>query len=593
MEMDRKKESIQKLMQFAGNHKYLTYLSWGLAAVSALIALVPFYDIWCLIREVLACKGDFSNAQNLVSYGWQAVLFAFLAMVVYLLALMCSHKAAFRVQANMRKQMMDHVMKLPMGYIDEIGTGKIRKIINDSSASTETFIAHQLPDKAVSIATPIGLIGLLLIFNWKLGLICMIPAVIGFLIMGSMMGKEMEAAMKEYQNALEEMSAEAVEYVRGIPVVKTFGQSIYTFKRFKAAIDTYEKWTITYTYKTMKPMIGFTTAINSIFAFLILAAFIFSGKGITDTVILDILFYVIITPIITVTLTKMAYAGEAQMAVWDALARIGELLEKQPLKEPEVPQQPKDGSIEFDHVKFTYEGATKNAIDGISLKVKQGEHVAFVGPSGGGKTTLAALIARFFDVSEGTVKIGGVNVKDIPTEELMRTVSYVFQDSKLLKMSIFENVRIGKKDATREEVTEALKKARCQDIIEKFPQGIDTVIGSKGIYVSGGEAQRISIARAFLVDAPILILDEATAFADPDNEEKVQEAFLNLAQEKTVIMIAHRLSTVTDASKIYVLKDGKIAESGTHTELVKKQGIYDHMWKEYNQSVAWKVGESR
>lgn len=591
--MDRKKESIQKLMQFAGNHKYLTYLSWGLAAVSALIALVPFYDIWCLIREVLACKGDFSNAENLVSYGWQAVLFAFLAMAVYLLALMCSHKAAFRVQANMRKQMMDHVMKLPMGYIDEIGTGKIRKIINDSSASTETFIAHQLPDKAVSIATPIGLIGLLLIFNWKLGLICMIPAVIGFLIMGSMMGKEMEAAMKEYQNALEEMSAEAVEYVRGIPVVKTFGQSIYTFKRFKAAIDTYEKWTITYTYKTMKPMIGFTTAINSIFAFLILAAFIFTGNGITDTVILDILFYVIITPIITVTLTKMAYAGEAQMAVWDALARIGELLEKQPLKEPEIPQQPKDGSIEFDHVKFAYEGATKNAIDGISLKVKQGEHVAFVGPSGGGKTTLAALIARFFDVSEGAVKIGGVNVKDIPTEELMRTVSYVFQDSKLLKMSIFENVRIGKKDATREEVAEALKKARCQDIIEKFPQGIDTVIGSKGIYVSGGEAQRISIARAFLVDAPILILDEATAFADPDNEEKVQEAFLNLAKEKTVIMIAHRLSTVTDASKIYVLKDGKIAESGTHTELIQKQGIYDHMWKEYNQSVAWKVGESR
>lgn len=591
--MDRKKESVQKLMQFAGSHKYLTYLSWGLAAVSALIALVPFYDIWCLIREVLKCKGDFSNAQTLVSYGWQAVFFAFLAMVVYLLALMCSHKAAFRVQANMRKQMMDHVMKLPMGYIDEIGTGKIRKIINDSSASTETFIAHQLPDKAVSIATPIGLIGLLLIFNWKLGLICMIPAVIGFLIMGSMMGKEMEAAMKEYQNALEEMSAEAVEYVRGIPVVKTFGQSIYTFKRFKAAIDTYEKWTITYTYKTMKPMIGFTTAINSIFAFLILAAFIFTGNGITDTVILDILFYVIITPIITVTLTKMAYAGEAQMAVWDALARIGELLEKQPLKEPEIPQQPKDGSIEFDHVKFAYEGATKNAIDGISLKVKQGEHVAFVGPSGGGKTTLAALIARFFDVSEGAVKIGGVNVKDIPTEELMRTVSYVFQDSKLLKMSIFENVRIGKKDATREEVAEALKKARCQDIIEKFPQGIDTVIGSKGIYVSGGEAQRISIARAFLVDAPILILDEATAFADPDNEEKVQEAFLNLAKEKTVIMIAHRLSTVTDASKIYVLKDGKIAESGTHTELIQKQGIYDHMWKEYNQSVAWKVGESR
>ena len=368
------------------------------------------------------------------------------------------------------------------------------------------------------------------------------------------------------------------------------------FSRLRDSIKKYEKWTISYTKDLRIPMMGYTVAINSVFAIMIAATYLFGNvkSGTADsTFLLNLLFYIIITPIITVTLTKMAYAGEAQMAVWDALARIGELLEKQPLKEPEVPQQPKDGSIEFDHVKFAYEGATKNAIDGISLKVKQGEHVAFVGPSGGGKTTLATLIARFFDVSEGAVKIGGVNVKDIPTEELMRTVSYVFQDSKLLKMSIFENVRIGKKDATREEVTEALKKARCQDIIEKFPQGIDTVIGSKGIYVSGGEAQRISIARAFLVDAPILILDEATAFADPDNEEKVQEAFLNLAKEKTVIMIAHRLSTVTDASKIYVLKDGKIAESGTHTELIQKQGIYDHMWKEYNQSIAWKVGESR
>ena len=589
--MEKKKSVISQLFEYAGNHKYFTISSWILAAISAIIALVPFYYIWCIIKEVVEVRPDFGKATHIVSYGWRAVGMSLLAMVIYIAALMCSHIAAFRVQANMRTKMMEHVMKLPMGYIESQGSGKIRKIVADSSAATETYLAHSLPDKAVSYATPIGLIAMLLIFDWKIGLICLIPAVLAFLMMGSMMGEKMQNDMKEYQNALDEMSAEAVEYVRGIPVVKTFGQSVFSFKRFKDAIDKYEKWTITYTVGMRMPMIGFTTAANAIFAALVACSFIFARNVVTDPFLYNILFYIIITPILTVTLMKVAYAGESQMIVKDALSRMYSLLEVEPLREAADPKVPKNSEISVDNIKFTYDENKMNAIDGITLDIKPGEHVAFVGPSGGGKTTLASLIARFWDVKEGSIKIGGVDVKDIATNELMKQVSYVFQDSKLLKMSILDNVRMGRPDATDEEVIKALKDAMCWDIIEKLPDGIHTMIGSKGTYVSGGEAQRISIARAFLKNAPILILDEATAFADPDNEIMVQQAFANLSKDKTVIMIAHRLSTVVDADKICVLSGGKVAESGKHDELLKKNGIYSHMWNEYQKSVNWKVGK--
>ena len=589
--MEKKKSVISQLFEYAGNHKYFTVSSWILAAISAIVALVPFYYIWCIIKEVVEVRDDFGKATHIVSYGWSAVGMSLLAMVIYIAALMCSHIAAFRVQANMRTRMMEHVMKLPMGYIESQGSGKIRKIVADSSAATETFLAHSLPDKAVSYTTPIGLIAMLLIFDWKIGLICLIPAVLAFLMMGSMMGEKMQEDMKEYQNALDEMSAEAVEYVRGIPVVKTFGQSVFSFKRFKDAIDKYEKWTITYTVGMRMPMIGFTTAANAIFAALVACSFIFARNTVTDPFLYNILFYIIITPILTVTLMKVAYAGESQMIVKDALERMYSLLEVEPLREAADPKMPKDSGISIDNIKFTYDENKMNAIDGITLDIKPGEHVAFVGPSGGGKTTLASLIARFWDVKEGSIKIGGVDVKDIATNELMKQVSYVFQDSKLLKMSILDNVRMGRPDATDEEVIKALKDAMCWDIIEKLPDGIHTMIGSKGTYVSGGEAQRISIARAFLKNAPILILDEATAFADPDNEIMVQQAFANLSKDKTVIMIAHRLSTVVDADKICVLSGGKVAESGKHDELLKKNGIYSHMWNEYQKSVNWKVGK--
>lgn len=588
---EKKQSALSRLMDIAGNHKYLSYLSCVLAAVSAWIALIPFYDVFCIIKEILEVRPDFDRAVHITSYGWQAVGFALLSMVFYIAALMCSHKAAFRVQANLRIKMMEHIMKLPLGYVEAEGTGKIRKIVTDSTAATETYLAHNLPDKAVSYATPVGLLAMMLVFDWRLGLISLIPAVLAFVLMGTlMMGPKMAEDMKQYQNALETMSSEAVEYVRGIPVVKTFGQTVFSFKRFKSAIDDYEKWTLDYTKSMMKPMIAFTTAANGIFAALIPAAYAFAGKGVTDTLILNIIFYVLITSILTVTLMKIAYAGESQMIVEDALKRMDDILDVAPLAEAGKKEVPKDASVELKNVAFAYDDTKGNAIDGISLNIRAGEHVALVGPSGGGKTTLASLIARFWDVKSGAVKIGGVDVKNIDSKELMNHVSYVFQDSKLLKTSILENVRMGRPDASEQEVLQALKEAQCMDILEKFPDGVNTVIGSKGIYVSGGEAQRLAIARAFLKNAPVLILDEATAFADPDNEVLVQKAFENLSRNKTVIMIAHRLSTITGADRIYVLKDGKIAEEGTHEELTKQNGIYTHMWKEYNQSVNWKVG---
>lgn len=588
----KKQSSLARLFEYAGNYKYLTILSWIFSVVSAWIALVPFYYIWKVIKEVLEVAPHYENAGNIADYGWHAVGFAILSMALYICGLMCSHLSAFHVQANIRSQLMHHIMTLPMGFMDSDGSGKFRKIVNESSEATETYLAHQLPDQAGAIATPVGLLVLLLMFDWRLGLLSLIPVAAAFLIMGSMTGQRMKDKMTEYQNALEKMSSEAVEYVRGIPVVKTFGQTVFSFKRFQYSIEKYEKWTIAYTKELRLPMTFYTMIINAAFAVLIAVTFyVVSRGGENDTFLLNLLFYIIITPIITVTLNKIMYASENQMIVEDALKRIDGILEKKPLAEAAEKAAPKDMSITFDHVSFRYEDAAKNALHNINLEIREGEHVAFVGPSGGGKSTLASLIARFFDTTEGQIKIGGVNVRDIPSEQLMNMVSFVFQDSKLLKMSIYDNVRMGRKDATREEVMEALKNAQCEDIIGKLPDGIDTVIGAKGTYVSGGEAQRLSIARAMLKNAPVLILDEATAFADPDNEAKVQQAFSKLSEGKTVIMIAHRLSSVVDADRICVLKDGEIVESGTHKELTEMTGLYAHMWNEYNKSVRWKVGE--
>lgn len=586
----KKESSLSKLLAYAGKFRYLTIASWILSVISAWLALVPFYYIWRIMKEVLSVAPDFSKAVHLKEYGWAAVGFAVLSMLVYVCALMCSHLAAFRVQANIRTSLMRHILTLPMGFLDKDGTGKIRKIVNESSAATETYLAHQLPDRAGAIATPAGLLVLLMVFDFRLGILSLIPMVAAFLIMGTMTGQRMKDKMEEYQNALDEMSSEAVEYVRGIPVVKTFGQSVFSFKRFQVSIRKYEKWTIAYTKEMRIPMTVYTAVINAVFAVLIAATYFFAGKEGDNTFLLNLLFYIIITPIITVTMNKIMYSSENQLIVADANSRIESILEKKPLPETAHAQEPENSSITFENVSFRYEDGGRDALHQINLSIKEGEHVAFVGPSGGGKTTLASLVARFFDTTEGCILIGNKDVKEIPSRQLMDMVSFVFQDSKLLKTSILENVRMGKKDATREEVMQALKEAQCEDIIAKLPDGIDTVIGSSGTYVSGGEVQRLSIARAMLKNAPILILDEATAFADPDNEAKVQEAFSRLSKGKTVIMIAHRLSSIVDADRICVLKDGSIAEEGTHETLLQENGVYAHMWEEYNKSVQWKVG---
>ena len=582
-----KKDNVMKVInEYAGSYRYVIVLGRVLAALSALVGMIPYYDLWKIIK--VAVSGE--NLSQISGLAWQAVGIMILSMLMYVGALMCTHVSAFRVQANLRTRLMKHIVTLPLGVFDQAGTGKIRRIVNESSAATETYIAHNLADKAVASATPAGLVVLMLAFDWRIGLICLIPAIIGFLFMMGMMGKEMQEKMAEYQNALEIMSNEATEYVRGVPVVKTFGQTVFSFKRFKNALDDYEKWCVSYTISLRKSMVGFMTGINAIFVALVFAGFLLSGNGVTSDLILNMMYYIIITPLLTVTLTKIAYAGEQEMQVIDSIKRIDGILNIRPLSETDQEKQPKDYSVELKHIRYRYPDAEKDAVHDLSLSIASGQHVAFVGPSGGGKTTTAALIARFFDVQEGAIEIGGVNVKDIPQNTLMQMVSFVFQDNKLLKGTILDNVRLAKPEATDAEVMEALKKAQCMDIIKKLPDGIHTVIGTKGTYLSGGEQQRIAIARAVLKNAPILILDEATAFADPDNEAMVQKAFEELSVGKTLIMIAHRLTTVADADRIFVLKDGTCAEAGSHKELMEQNGLYKEMFEEYLRSIDWKVG---
>lgn len=586
----KKQSDLSRLMGYAGNYRYFTYASWVLSAVSALVALVPFVYIWKILRDVLNAAPDYAQAVNIPHYGWMAVLFAVLAYLIYIAALMCSHLSAFRVATNLRLEVSEHLATLPLGFTETFGSGKLRKIIHESTGAAETFLAHQLPDKYNAMATPIGLLVLLLVFDWRLGLLSLVPVALGFVIMSAMTGRRMADKMRQYGNALESMSNEAVEYVRGIPVVKTFGQSVFSFKKFKATIDEYEKWVIAYTKELRMPMMLYTAAINGVFAFLIVGGLLFTRNGVTSEFLLNLLFYIIITPVISLTLTRIMYMSENELVVADALARVDSVLDAEPVPENDHPRHPKDASVSLKDVHFSYDGKT-DVIKGVSLKIQPGQMVAFVGPSGGGKSTLANLICRFFDVQSGSVRVGGADVREIPKEELMDTISFVFQNSRLLKGSILDNVRLGRAQATEAEVLAALKAAQCMDIVEKFPEGIHTVIGTKGVYLSGGEQQRIAIARAMLKNAPILLLDEATAFADPDNEAKVQAAFAQLAKGKTVLMIAHRLSTVANADCIYVVQDGQIVESGTKDELCAQNGLFARMWQDYQASVQWKVAK--
>ena len=586
----KKQSDLARLMEYAGGHRVFTYASWVLAAVSALVALVPFWSIWKILRDVLAAAPEYSRAVNIPHYGWMAVLFAALAYLIYVGALLCSHLAAFRVATNLRLAVTEHLAKLPLGFTERYGSGRLRKVVEESTGAAETYLAHQLPDQYNAMATPVGLLVLLAVFDWRLGLLSLVPVALAFAVMATMTGARMAEKMRQYGNALAAMSNEAVEYVRGIPVVKTFGQSVFSFKKFKGTIDEYEKWVVAYTEELRLPMMFYTAAINGVFAFLIAGGLLFTRNGVTPEFLLNLLFYIIITPVISLTLTRIMMMSENKMIVTDALSRIDSVLDAEPVQESAQPQHPKDSSVELTDVHFSYDGKT-DVIKGVSLRIQPGQTAALVGPSGGGKSTLASLMARFFDVGSGSIRIGGADVRDIAKEELMDTVSFVFQNSRLIKGSILDNVKLGRPDATEQEVLAALEAAQCTDILEKFPAGVHTVIGTEGVYLSGGEQQLIAIARAMLKNAPILILDEATAFADPDNEAKVQAAFARLARGKTVILIAHRLTTVADADCIYVVQNGQIAETGTKDELCAQNGLFARMWRDYQSSVEWKVAK--
>ena len=584
----KKQSDLSRLMGYAGNYRYFTYASWVLSAVSALVALVPFVYIWKILRDVLNAAPDYAQAVNIPRYGWMAVLFAVLSYLIYIAALMCSHLSAFRVATNLRLAVSEHLAVLPLGFAETFGSGKLRKIIHESTGAAETYLAHQLPDQYNAIATPVGLLVLLLAFDWRLGLLSLAPVVLAFLIMATMTGKRMAEKMRQYGNALEAMSNEAVEYVRGIPVVKTFGQSVFSFKKFKATIDEYEKWVISYTKDLRLPMMFYTAAVNGVFAFLIAGGLLFTAHGVTPEFLLNLLFYIIITPVISLTLTRMMYMSESKMVVADALARIDSVLEAAPMQVQAVPQYPKDSSVTLRDVHFSYDGKTE-VIKGVSLEIQPGQTVAFVGPSGGGKTTVSRLAARFWDYQKGSITVGGMEVSRIDPEKLMSLYSIVFQDVTLFDNTILENIRLGRKGATDEEVLAAAKLANCEEFAEKLPDKWNTNIGENGCALSGGERQRISIARAFLKDAPIILLDEATASLDVENETAIQEALSRLIKDKTVLIIAHRMRTVSSADKIVVLKDGAVAEQGSPAQLLHKGGIFAHMVQLQTKSQGWSL----
>ena len=585
--MDKKEKLLPQLLAYAGKRKVLTYLSMGIVGISQLLALTPFLYIWAILRDVID-----GNNSHIAHYGWMAVAFAVASIIVYFCGLMCSHLAAFRIAANMRKTLMRHIMSLPIGFLDTLGSGKVRKWVQESTQSTETYLAHQLPDKAGMYATMLGLAVLMFLFDWRMGLLCLGTVALSLIVMvGMMIGPTLKTKMGEYNKALDCMSNEAVEYVRGIPVVKTFGQSVFSFKRFKASIDQYQKWVIAYTLDLRLPMVLYTTLVNSCFSVLIgMTLFVAKDGEVDGHFLLNLLYYIIVTPAIAVTLNRLMFASENEMIVAEALSKTNRILAIAPLSVPSDAKRPENNELVLHNVRFRYPNASRFAVDGVSLSVKPGQKIALVGPSGGGKTTTASLMARFFDVTDGAITLGNVDIRNIRKHDLMNRISFVFQDSRLLKTSIYENVRLGRPEATREEVLKALHRAQCDDILAKLPQGIDTVIGTKGTYLSGGEQQRIAIARVMLKDTPIVILDEATAFADPDNEARVQKAFSEMAaMGKTLIMIAHRLSSVTGADCIYVMEDGRITESGTHSELLERGGEYAAMWQQYVESVKWTI----
>lgn len=585
------KNKFIRLLNYSGNYKYLTIVGMFLSALSAICLLVPFVYIWDVVNAILAVAPDFTKAQNLDVYAINAFTFAVLGIILNFFGLMGTHLSAFKNEKNMKDAAIKHLLKLPLGYFSNHTSGGLRKIIDYSTAKTEIFLAHQLFDLTGAIMTPIVFLILLFSFDWRLGLICLIPIILCFVFMYPMFSKESRNSMEKYEKYLEEMNGEAVEYVRGIPVTKAFQQSIYSFKNFINAIKNYGKFSAEYSMSTHIPMTAFTVSINGFFALLIPAGILLAGSVVDVKFFANFMFYIIFTPICAVMMMKIMTVSQDWMLASCALDSIEAILNENPLVDPINPQKPKNHSIEFEGVYFDYENADgdEHILNDVNLKINENETVALVGPSGGGKTTIASLIPRFWDVNQGSIKVGDVDVRSISTKELMKNISFVFQNTTLFKDSIYNNVAIGRKGASRDDVKKALSLTQCDDIIDELPDGINTVIGSEGTYLSGGQQQRIALARAVLKDAPIIILDEATALADQENEYLIQKAISEITKDKTVIMIAHRLSSVKNVDKIYVVENGRIVEEGNHHTLIDSGGIYSRMWDEFNQSIQWKV----
>lgn len=574
-----------------GKRKVLLPAAMLLSALSALAGMLPYILIWLIVRELLE-HGEITSSGNVVTYAWWAAGMAVASIVLYFAALMSSHLAAFRVESNLRKEAMRQIVRMPLGFFDINTSGRIRKIIDDNAGITHSFLAHQLPDLAATFLVPLVAAILIFVFDWILGLACIVPVIIAILVMGFMMNAEGRQFMKNYMTSLEEMNTEAVEYVRGIPVVKVFQQTIYSFKNFHRCIMNYNKMVFGYTRMWEKPMSLYTVIINGFVFFLAPLAILLIGySGNYASVLLNFFLFVLITPVFSQSIMKSMYLNQALGQASEAIGRLENLVAYEHLTVVEHPQPVKEFSIQFEKVSFSYPGANQKAVDDVSFTIPQGNTVALVGASGGGKTTIARLVPRFWEATEGKVLIGGINVREIAPEELMKYISFVFQNTKLFKTSLLENIKYGNPDATMEEVERAVDMAQCREIINKLPLGLNTKIGTEGTYLSGGEQQRIVLARAILKNAPIIVLDEATAFADPENEHLIQQALKELTKGKTVLMIAHRLSSITDADNILVNDKGKIAEQGTHANLLGKQGIYYRMWNEYQQSVRWTIGK--
>jgi ATP-binding cassette subfamily B protein len=595
--MDKKKESdLSVLLGYAGSYKKLTFTGLALSAIAMMLSMLPYICIWLALKDLIAAAPDWSSAGNIGLYGWMAFIAAVAGILVYFFALMCTHLAAFRTASNIRKSAMAHLMKAPLGYFDNYASGLLRNCINGAAADTETLLAHNLADISGTAAMFISTVALLFVFDWRMGLACLLSAVISVAAMFSMMGGEKAKLMMEYQAAQDLLGKAGTEYVRGIPVVKVFQQTVHSFKAFKQAINEYSEKAKRYTGIICRmPQAVNLTFTEGAFVFLIPVALLLAPRALADgnfaELVTDFAFYAVFSAVISTALAKVMFAAGGMMQAQAALSRVETATGAPVLEVTGDPKAPQDSSIEFRNVSFTYDGGAVPALDDVSIRIEPGQTVALVGPSGGGKTTAASLIPRFWDVTDGSVLVGGVDVRDMDPHVLMDNISFVFQNNRLFKTSIFENVRAAKPEASEEEVKQALKIAQCDDIIEKLPDGIYTVLGAKGTYLSGGEQQRIALAKAILKDSPIVLLDEATAFADPENEALIQKAFGELTKDRTVVMIAHRLTTVMGADKIMVLDEGRVAEQGTHDELAAAGGLYSRMWEDYRKAVSWKIGK--